>query len=131
MSPSHGYRAVHIVASVNGRKVEIQLRTELQHLWAEISEKVSDIIDPRLKYGEGDTNALLFLNNLSTAITRVEKEEMARMDFMENLRFHNMMIDKRAKKKIRQHEKGFFQHRSQLLQLLKDVHEDFNGREAA
>lgn len=36
--PSHAYRAVHVVARMRGAPVEIQVRTSLQHLWAEVSE---------------------------------------------------------------------------------------------
>jgi ppGpp synthetase/RelA/SpoT-type nucleotidyltranferase len=31
--PSYGYRAVHVIAPVSGKLVEIQLRSSLQHLW--------------------------------------------------------------------------------------------------
>lgn len=31
-SPSSGYRAIHLISNLAGRKVEVQLRTELQHL---------------------------------------------------------------------------------------------------
>ena len=51
--PSHGYRAVHVVVRMLGRTVEIQLRTELQQKWAELSEKLSDLIEPSIKYGGG------------------------------------------------------------------------------
>ena len=34
--PSHGYRAVHLVGIAADRHVEVQVRTELQHLWAEV-----------------------------------------------------------------------------------------------
>lgn len=50
-NPSHGYRAVHIIVQIFGKSVEIQMRTWLQHLWAELSEKLSDTIDPNIKYG--------------------------------------------------------------------------------
>src|SRR5262249_32408172 len=50
--PSHGYRAVHFVAYISGMPVEIQIRTSLQHAWAEVSEKLSDV-DPMIKYGGG------------------------------------------------------------------------------
>ncbi len=53
-TPSHGYRAVHIIVEVGGKHVEIQARTALQHQWAEISEKASDVIDATIKYGGGD-----------------------------------------------------------------------------
>ena len=40
--PSHGYRAIHIIVHHADRAVEIQIRTQLQHLWAEHSEKLAD-----------------------------------------------------------------------------------------
>lgn len=39
--PSHGYRAVHLVVTLHGRTVEIQVRTTAQQLWAEMSERLS------------------------------------------------------------------------------------------
>src|SRR5439155_5107176 len=33
--PSHGYRAVHVIAEIDGCPVEIQVRTRLQDLWAQ------------------------------------------------------------------------------------------------
>jgi ppGpp synthetase/RelA/SpoT-type nucleotidyltranferase len=35
--------------------VEIQVRILMQHWWAELSEKLSDTIDPEIKYGGGPT----------------------------------------------------------------------------
>lgn len=52
--PSHGYRAVHVKVTVQGKLIEIQVRTELQHLWAQQSEIMSDASDPTIKYGGGD-----------------------------------------------------------------------------
>ena len=46
LKPSHGYRAVHVIVKVDQKAVEIQIRTRLQQLWAELSEKLSDVIDP-------------------------------------------------------------------------------------
>ena len=59
--PSHGYRAVHIIVDRSGKLVEIQVRTYLQHRWAELSEKMSDVRDPRIKYGGGDMFSRLVL----------------------------------------------------------------------
>jgi hypothetical protein len=50
---SHGYRAVHLVAEINGRFIEIQVRTKLQHLWAVWSEALADEHGQALKYGGG------------------------------------------------------------------------------
>jgi ppGpp synthetase/RelA/SpoT-type nucleotidyltranferase len=38
------------------KPIEIQVRTKLQHLWAEVSEELADLIDPGLKYGRGPEN---------------------------------------------------------------------------
>jgi len=74
--PSHGYRAVHVVALIDTRPIEIQIRTTLQHLWAELSEKLADLIDPGIKYGSGDQQAVSSLADLSSTIAREEKLEI-------------------------------------------------------
>lgn len=37
-APSHGYRAVHVIATVKDCKIEIEIRTHLQDLWAQLVE---------------------------------------------------------------------------------------------
>lgn len=75
--PSHGYRAVHVIAEISGKPVEIQVRTSLQHLWAELSEKLSDHRDPAIKYGGGPHPWQLFLARVSDLFAR--KEEIDRL----------------------------------------------------
>ena len=78
--PSHDYRAVHIVARLRGKAVEVQLRTPLQHAWAELSEKLSDVFDPAIKYGGGSEEVRRLLRNssaLAAQIERTEREIMA------------------------------------------------------
>jgi len=73
--PSHGYRAVHVIVKTPAKLVEIQVRTALQHAWAELSEKLSDVIDPAIKYGRGDKSVMKPLLNLSAVVARQEVKE--------------------------------------------------------
>lgn len=73
--PSHGYRAVHIIVDLEGNSVEIQVRTAMQQLWAELSEKLTDITGTALKYGKGDANLLKRLDEASMEISRFESLE--------------------------------------------------------
>lgn len=75
IKPSHGYRAVHVVVRVRGRHIEIQVRTALQHLWAEISEKSSDVLDPSIKYGGGPELLQSLLASSSDVIASQESFE--------------------------------------------------------
>lgn len=50
--PSHGYRAVHVIVYVDGAPVEIQVRTKLQHEWADLFEKLADKVGRGIRYGE-------------------------------------------------------------------------------
>lgn len=50
--PSHGYRAVHVVVFPDDVPVEIQVRTQAQHEWAELFEKLADRVGRGIRYGE-------------------------------------------------------------------------------
>lgn len=77
--PHHGYRAVHFVVRVDGKRVEIQIRSTLQHLWAQLSEKLADEYGVALKYGRGPRVPRQLLRMLSEAIAETEslEEELA------------------------------------------------------
>jgi ppGpp synthetase/RelA/SpoT-type nucleotidyltranferase len=51
VKPQIGYRAVHVIAKVEERWVESQLRTPRQHRWAEIFEKTADVCGRQIRYG--------------------------------------------------------------------------------
>lgn len=51
--PSHGYRAVHVVVTVQDLPVEIQIRTERQDTWAQIVESLGDRWGRQIRYGKG------------------------------------------------------------------------------
>ena len=73
--PSYGYRAVHVITRISGKLVEVQVRSELQHLWAEFSEKLSDVIDPAIKYGGGPDEVQQALTAISTWMAKLEALE--------------------------------------------------------
>lgn len=72
---SFGYRAVHLVVIQDDRPVEVQVRTELQHLWAELSEKLADMLDHRIKYGGGSEVVQQILFKSSDNIRKIEVVE--------------------------------------------------------
>jgi hypothetical protein len=52
-NPSYGYRAMHVIVFMDGVPVEIQVRTELQNSWAQLTERLGDTWGRGLRYGEG------------------------------------------------------------------------------
>jgi len=75
VKPSYGYRAVHLIHQISGKRLEIQVRTMLQHLWAQLSETLSSVFDPSLKYGGGDDIYQTLLSELSKLVITVEEAE--------------------------------------------------------
>jgi|ERR1700678_866408 len=51
LNPSHGYRAIHLVARIDGCPVEIQLRTLYQDTWAQVMESLGDSWGRAVRYG--------------------------------------------------------------------------------
>lgn len=49
--PSHGYRAVHVIPEFDGKRVEIQVRTDRQNRWAQIVERLGDKWGRDIRYG--------------------------------------------------------------------------------
>ena len=74
-NPSYHYRAVHVIAQIAGKLIEIQVRSSLQHFWAEFSEKLSDVVDPSIKYGGGEEGIRRTLGNTSKLVADFEWAE--------------------------------------------------------
>lgn len=75
--PSNGYRAVHLVVQhVDEQHVEIQLRTELQDLWAQCSERLADLHGIEVKYGGGPPEISALLTRLSEFVAEIERLQM-------------------------------------------------------
>ena len=51
--PSHGYRAVHVIMLWRQIPIEVQIRTELQDTWAQMTERLADRWGRGIRYGEG------------------------------------------------------------------------------
>ena len=62
-----GYRAIHIVVVRNGHLVEIQLRTELQHEWAMLVERLEDTHRTSFREGQGSPEIKAALSDLAEA----------------------------------------------------------------
>ena len=64
----NGYRAVHLtLVNDAGQAVELQLRTEIQHVWAGLSERRAALVGHAVKYGGGPPAEQERLVNLSMA----------------------------------------------------------------
>jgi ppGpp synthetase/RelA/SpoT-type nucleotidyltranferase len=140
IKPSHGYRAVHVVVSVNGKPIEIQVRTTAQHLWAEISEKLSDTVDPAVKYGGGPEETKRQLVVYSEVVRSIEdaESELAtwRRDLSELERIQSVipatdpdhhrlvvLVD-RSRQTIRERETVESRFKDKLIELLKEAYNE-------
>ncbi len=74
--PSHGYRAIHVIVFIKNKAIEIQVRTAIQHLWAELSEKYADMCGQKIKYGKGEEQYQHLLSEWSSIIKRYEDYEV-------------------------------------------------------
>ena len=52
VAPMHGYAAVHVIVFPDDSPIEIQVRTAWQHEWAELFEKLADLVGRGIRYGE-------------------------------------------------------------------------------
>ena len=64
-----GYRAVHVLTSYGGRRIEVQLRTRMQHDWARLVEDITVRTGIDYKSGDGSQDVHRWLRLLSTAVS--------------------------------------------------------------
>ena len=119
--PSHGYRAIHVIIKYESRVVEIQVRTSLQHIWAELSEKLADIIDPGIKYGGGSERIREFLARTSSLIDVEESNEKdltnkrARLSLQDSPKYRDEL------QKIADLQKEYTALRKEIFSVLQDT----------
>jgi len=101
VQPSSGYRAVHVVVFESGLPVEMQVRTQLQDLWAQVFERLGDRWGRAIRYGglpdEPDAIALdgnprmtrrhvvQGMQQFSDEIDRVERARLEIMDVEDDM----------------------------------------------
>lgn len=67
-----GYRSIHFIynynskSKYNGLKIELQIRTKLQHIWATSVETAGIITKTNIKYGKGDNRWKEFFQIVSS-----------------------------------------------------------------
>lgn len=71
-SPTHGYRAVHVIVDEDNCPVEIQVRTHLQDLWAQVVERLADLWGRGIRYGEPPEDPTARIGSGDDAVTRQE-----------------------------------------------------------
>ena len=67
-----GYRAYHLILERAGFKLELQLRSRIQHYWAERIERTSVIYGKYLKELEGDPFVVQYFKTLSDLFYEIE-----------------------------------------------------------
>jgi ppGpp synthetase/RelA/SpoT-type nucleotidyltranferase len=85
-SPMFGYRAVHVVIRFRDCLIEVQVRTRLQHAWAEANERIADLWGRDLRYGASlrdERRSGIHVQMLQLSDTCHEHEaQMARLELL-------------------------------------------------
>jgi len=81
-----GYRAHHVVAEKMGRRIEIQLRTPTQDLWANTVEHHGRQLAHALKSGAGPDEILAYYREVSRVLALDERGEAPDAELVHRLR---------------------------------------------
>ncbi len=110
ITPSAGYRAVHIEITRGVVIAEIQVRTELQHQWASLVETLSLTVGGGIRYGESPivdhltgkdrslvTTAMQNFAELSFGIDHAEVFNTANTEIRRKLEIQKILINELEK----------------------------------
>ena len=79
VEPMQGYRALHLIVYPDGYPIEVQVRTEWQHLWADWFERLADQYGRGIRYGEppvgGGDAAQEMVDSLITLADQIAEAE--------------------------------------------------------
>lgn len=67
-----GYRACHIIIERDNMKIELQIRSKIQHYWAETIERTSVVYGHHIKELEGDPIIINYFKSLSDLFYEIE-----------------------------------------------------------
>ncbi len=67
-----GYRALHVILKRSGVFLELQIRSRIQHYWAESIERTSVIYGYHLKESEGSAQVIQYFKTLSDVFFEIE-----------------------------------------------------------
>ncbi|MEA5583390.1 RelA/SpoT domain-containing protein [Nodularia harveyana UHCC-0300] len=88
-----GYKGIHLISeycgkkeSFEGFKIEIQLRSKLQHYWATGVEIIGTFTNQQLKAGIGEQKWLLFFQLVSSLVSNLENNEPINAEKARNLK---------------------------------------------
>jgi putative GTP pyrophosphokinase len=87
-----GYRGIHLISEYcgkeefNGLRIEIQLRSRLQHYWATGVEIIGTFTNQQLKAGIGGNDWLLFFQLMSLLIANIENNELINLDYAKKIK---------------------------------------------
>lgn len=97
-----GYRAVHLILRRLGLTLELQIRSQIQHYWAESIERASVVYGHYLKELQGDQLVVGYFKSLSSIFYAIEAG--SEPTTKQKLRISEMR--EQAEKIIRQSERG-------------------------
>jgi len=104
-----GYRGIHLIFKyVNsknpdseGLMIEVQIRTELQHIWATTIESMDTFMGTAMKAGQGDENIRDFFRLVSSAFCLREKRPVCNQHKnMKGIDIMSAMVEKYTELKI-------------------------------
>ncbi len=126
--PSYGYRAVHVIVNLDGKSIEVQVRTKLQHHWAEFSEKYSDVVDPDIKYGGGPKEVREILSSLSELIGELEGAEIESVKMPDPTDVVYDTLPDSAKRAIADLRKSIDEQKQRIARLMQQGVTDLSER---
>lgn len=94
-----GYRSIHFIykyhsdnSDVDGMKIELQLRTKLQHSWAMAVETAELVTGTALKSSQGDENWITFFKVVSSLFAIKEKQPILKEHKEMNYGMKDLML---------------------------------------